>query len=269
MNAPRRLWLTLRQPLGGPEGWGSVVLDGAGLGLGRVLLAALFLTLALTFLVMGEVNRVLDEAPFLLKDLPALELRGGRLVADPPLAGPLVLRNREGRELALLDLDGTLRLEEREAILQVTGTRLLVKGADGQVQAFPLGSAGRPDSRIDRAQLLDFLGGTARGLALAMALPFLFVISLGLLMAEAGLVALLALVPDQLYHTGLAGPALLRLCAMALVPGTLLVSLALAAGLPLRQPSLATLVLSLALVLRGVTAVAREQGRRTRSGMST
>jgi hypothetical protein len=253
----------LIRPWGPARGWVDETRSGRGVGLSRLALAALLLGLALSLLGQRQLGRWLEEAPGLVEQLPRLGLRGGSLWTDPPETGPRILRDSRGRPVLLLDLDGKSRLEEVDATVQLTRTRILVKDRLGVVQAFPLAGTGQPDGEILPADLLAFLLGPARWLAFAFSLPLLTLLSLALLFVQQALLSLMALVPDRLYGTGLDMPARLRLVSLAILGSSQLTALLLLvaptglsvahpAGLP---PWLLPLVLSLAGVMRGITAL--------------
>jgi hypothetical protein len=189
-----------------------------------------------------------------VEQLPLLGLRDGKLWTEPPLSEPLVLLDRGGHEFAIIDLEGRTRLEERAALLMVTRTRVLVKGAEGRIQAFPLGGTGQGESRLDHGDLLALASGL-RWTSLVLSLPFLYVLSLALLAAELGLAGLFALVPNLLYRLGLDGAARLRLASLGLLPSTALVSAAMLLGLSRGLPLLA-LALTLAWMLARCPALA-------------
>ncbi len=261
MTLLRRLGQALWLPWSPGRRWAAEVLEGRGTGLSRLLLAALCLTLALAFLANRELNRYLDEAPAILAQLPRLGLRGGALWTDPPTPEPLWINDRAGRPILLLDLDATLRLADQPVDLQLTRTRLLVKGAENQIQAFPLASPGQPDGELKPAELLAFLQGPARWLALTLSVPLLFVLALGLLFVQQALLTLMILVPNRLYGTRLEWIARLRLISLAILASSQLSALALVLGLPLGLPWLVPVLLSLAGLMKGVLAVQAVQAR--------
>lgn len=250
----------LLRPWGPARGWVEETRSGSGVGLSRLVLAALLLGLALSLLGQRQLGTWLEEAPGLVEQLPRLGLRQGSLWTDPPEEGPRVLKDSRGRPVLALDLDGRWRLEDLDVSVQLTRTRLLIKDREGAVQAFPLAGTGQPDGEIKPEDLLAFLQGPARWLAFAFSLPLLSLLGLALLFVQQALLSLMALVPDRLYGTGLDLPARLRLVSLAILGSSQVtaVSLLLAspalmpAGLP---PWLAPLLLSLVGVLRGITAL--------------
>lgn len=259
MSWIRRLGRALALPWRPAPVLASAVLEGPGSGLARLLLAALCLTLAFSWLGNGEYERFLEKTPGVLAQLPKMGLRGGKLWTDPPLTEPRLLKDADGRPVLLLDLDGRLRLEDQAVSLQLTRTRLRVKSAEGQVQDFPLAGTGQPDGEVKPAELLDFLRGPGRWLALSVSFPFLLLMALGLLFIEQGILSLMLLVPDRLYDTRLEWAARLRLISLAVLASSQVSALLLLSRLPLGPPWLVPLVLSLAGMFRGLLAVQARQ----------
>jgi|GEM_PF-2478868 len=220
-----------------------------GMGLGRLALAALILAFTLTSLMWVDLQAMLAEAPGVIRQLPALALRGGELVATPPQVAPLILHNSQGREIAILDLAGRTRLESREAFVMVTKSRVLVKAGDGSVQAFPLGTGGQPDQSFTQQELLAGVKGI-RWLALLIFLPLFYLFAMAMLGVEFGLLGLLAIVPNLMYRLGLDAAGRLRLASLGLIPSTILVALCLMAGFH-QGLSLMALCASLLWVLLG------------------
>lgn len=200
-----------------------------GMGLGRLAMAALLLALTLTSLMWVDLQAMLAEAPGVIRQLPALALKGGELVATPSQVAPLILHNSQGKEIAILDLAGRTRLENRAAFVMVTKSRVLVKAGDGSVQAFPLGTGGQPDQSFTQQELLAGVKGI-RWLALLIFLPLFYLFALAMLGVEFGLLGLLALVPNLIYRLGLDAAGRLRLASLGLIPSTTLVALCLVAG---------------------------------------
>lgn len=264
MKAMRRLFLALTRPWKSGGVWAAEVLDGQGTGLGRLVLAACCLGLALLWQGNREYTRYVEQTPAVLAQLPRLGLRNGQLWTDPPQVEPLLVKDSAGHPLLLLDLEARLRLEDQAAPLQLTRTRLRFKGGDGQVQEVPLASPGQADGEVKPAELLAFLRGPARWLALFIASPFLLALSLGMIFLEQAVLSLMILVPNRLYGTRLAFAARLRLISLAVLASTQLSVLALLLGLALSPGWLLPLGLSLAALLRGVLAVQAEQATRPR-----
>lgn len=240
-------------PIWSAEARRRAVRGAGGMGMGRVALAAVFLALALTQLMGADLRRMLADAPAVIQQLPELSIKGGQLVARPPMAAPLILVNAEGQEVAILDLEGRTRLETREAQVMLTRSRVLVKGGDGRVQAFPLAGLGAKDQTLSKQDMLKGVKATP-WMALAIFLPVFYVFSLALLGVELALLGLMAAVPNLIYRLELDGAGRLRLASLGLLPSTLLVALALLAGLQRGLPVLA-LSLSLVWVLLGAMAL--------------
>lgn len=250
-----RSWrmVELLRPIWNAEARVLAVRQKPGLGLARWTLASLVLAITLCALMWVDIQGMLREAPGVIAQLPHLSIKKGELVATPPQLAPLILHNSQGREIAVLDLEGRTRLETRDAMLMVTRSRVLVKGGDGTVQAFPLGGVGGKDQDFSKEDLLAGVMAM-RWLAVVIFLPLFYLFSLAVLAVEFGLVGMMALVPDLIYKLGLDAAGRLRLASLGLLPSTVVVSLCLVAGLQTGLPLLA-LGLSLCWVLLGAMAL--------------
>jgi hypothetical protein len=253
MAARGRAFMELLAPIWSAPARRRAVRGTGGMGLGRLALSALFLALALTWVMWVDLRHMLAEAPGIVAQLPELSIKGGELVATPPMVAPLILSDSQGKEVAILDLEGRTRLESRDALVMFTRSRVLVKGGDGGVQAFPLGGLGQQDQQLKKADLLKGVA-TTRWLALAIFLPVFYVFALFMLAVEFVLLGVMAHVPNLIYRLTLDGAGRLRLASLGLPPSTALVAVALVLGLPSSLPMVA-LVLGLVWVLLGAMAL--------------
>lgn len=220
----------------------------AGRRLWLALPLVLWLALPLLFRVRAETAAWISERlPAVAEQLPAMEIRGGRLVVDPPLEEPLTVVDRDGRPLLLLDPDSRLGLESSEARVQLTATRLLVADGRGRVQAFPLSDW--PDMAIDGPGLPDAAREAAGAVLLLAGLPALLLVAgFAVLLQQALLVSLLGL-PLRLHDLPLEPRARWRLASAAQTPVLLVAGLALWGGVPVPSLPWIGLVLELGLLL--------------------
>lgn len=193
----------------------DVAREWRGAGLAYLLLVTVLA--ALPFLVgiqVGMSRFVRNEAPAVLRQIPAISIRLGRVSTRVPM--PYRIRARSGEVVGIIDTTGqTPSLDSTRAVLLLTSNRLIVRRPGVETRMYDLSRVGHFDLDEQRATHWVRLFATWFVLACApLVLAGSYLVRLFQLLLFAGIAAVLAASLRLRFRFA----ALMRLTAVALTP---------------------------------------------------
>jgi len=203
-------------------------------GAGLLYLLLVTVLAAIPFLVGIQV-RLWDferrEASVVLRQIPAISVRHGRVSANVPM--PWVIHGRSGAALAIIDTLGqATELDSTRAVAMLTSNQLILRRNGVETRTYDLSRISRFD--LDEYKATRWFHRFANWFTLAFA-PFLLVGSYVYRLIQVLVFAVIALMLAALLKRRFGFAALMRLTAVAITPMLVIDAVrgALATNIPL------------------------------------
>jgi len=193
-----------------------------GAGLLYLLLVAAIACLAVMIRIQITASGVArNEAPALIAQLPTITIDHGVVSIDRP--GPIVIRDRKGNEVAIIDTSASVEsFEGRTAYVMLTRDHLIARKSVSETRIMTLE---RVQHLVLTRERVTRWAHTIEALLAVVAAPFILVWFYIGRLVQALLAAVVALMIASVRHVSVDFAACMRLAAVAITPATLLFDL--------------------------------------------
>lgn len=226
-----------------------------GAGVLYILLLAGVACLAVVVRIQATVSGVArHEAPALIAQLPTITVERGIVSIDRP--GPIILRDRKGNEVAIIDTTASVAtLEQRTAYVLLTRDHLIARKSASETRIMTLE---RVQHFVLTRERISGWVRTAEALFAVLAAPFILIGICVARLFQQLLTALVTLLVANVRKVPVDFAAAMRLAALALTPATLVLDLLGYVGARIPFSSLLWCLITIGYVVFGVNACRAE-----------